>query len=238
MKIYLYSVCFNEEVMLPYFLKYYSTFVNKITIYDNMSTDNSVNIMKQYGVEIIPFNYNNEFCERYLTHVRNTCYLNSDADLVIICDIDEIIYHPNILSEFKSMISNGFTIIKPTGFQMLSEILPSTIGQIFEEIINGIPDNMYSKPCIFNPKKVIINLHVGSHGAYPVGEVKLNNDNNLKLLHYRHISRNYEINKNLNLANRTSKLSKDMKWGDYINKSEDYINNYYNTNIPISTKII
>ena len=55
MKIHLYSVCYNEEIILPYYLNHYSKFVDKITVYDNFSTDSSVEILKQNNVEVIPF---------------------------------------------------------------------------------------------------------------------------------------------------------------------------------------
>jgi glycosyltransferase involved in cell wall biosynthesis len=48
MKIWAYAICWNEEVMLPYYLKHYEKFCEKIIIYDNMSTDNSRNIIKNH----------------------------------------------------------------------------------------------------------------------------------------------------------------------------------------------
>ncbi len=42
MKIDVFTTCYNEQIILPYFLKHYKKFANNITVYDNMSTDNSV----------------------------------------------------------------------------------------------------------------------------------------------------------------------------------------------------
>jgi glycosyltransferase involved in cell wall biosynthesis len=46
MKVGLTAPCFNEERFLPYFLRHYSTFCDKIFIFDNCSTDKSKEIIK------------------------------------------------------------------------------------------------------------------------------------------------------------------------------------------------
>mgnify|MGYP003885661107 CR=1 FL=1 len=45
-KIHLYSICYNEQVMLPHFIDHYSSFCDKLFIYDNFSTDLSSDICK------------------------------------------------------------------------------------------------------------------------------------------------------------------------------------------------
>ena len=50
MKVKVYSICYNEEYMLPFFLQHYS--FADIVVYDNESTDNSLEIMKNIEVEI------------------------------------------------------------------------------------------------------------------------------------------------------------------------------------------
>ena len=65
MKIDLYSICYNEEVILPYFIKHYSTFVSNITIYDNYSTDNSDNILKESNCNVIKYDSNNQITFTY-----------------------------------------------------------------------------------------------------------------------------------------------------------------------------
>ena len=48
MKITLYTICYNEQEMLPYFLNHYSKMVDKIVVYDNQSTDNSRQILESF----------------------------------------------------------------------------------------------------------------------------------------------------------------------------------------------
>jgi glycosyltransferase involved in cell wall biosynthesis len=98
MKIDVFTTCYNEQIILPYFLKHYKKFANNITVYDNMSTDNSVKIMNEYGVNVIQFDTNGKFEESVLMNIRNNCWKNSDADWVIVCDTDELIYHEDIIN--------------------------------------------------------------------------------------------------------------------------------------------
>ena len=61
MKIHAYIIAYNEEKLLPFTLDYYSTFCEKIFVYDNMSTDSSDNIYKKYPkVTVVKWDSNNE----------------------------------------------------------------------------------------------------------------------------------------------------------------------------------
>jgi len=95
MNIDVYSICYNEETILPYFIRYCKTFARNISVYDNMSTDNSYSIMKEAGINVITFDTNGIYSESTQVNIRNTCWKNSDADWVMICDTDEFLYHPN-----------------------------------------------------------------------------------------------------------------------------------------------
>mgnify|MGYP002639135158 FL=1 len=76
MKIEVFAVCYNEEIILPYFLRHYRQFASNITIFDNMSTDSSVGIMKEANVNIIPFDTDGRFEEASLIQIRNNCWKN------------------------------------------------------------------------------------------------------------------------------------------------------------------
>ena len=45
-RISVYSICWNEAKLLPFFLNHYAKFASKITIYDNESNDGSVEVVK------------------------------------------------------------------------------------------------------------------------------------------------------------------------------------------------
>lgn len=57
MKITVYTVCFNEELMLPHFLNHYSRIADRIVLYDNQSTDQSMSLARAYPnteIHLIP----------------------------------------------------------------------------------------------------------------------------------------------------------------------------------------
>ena len=53
MKIACYTITYNEELMLPHFIKHYKQFCDKIVVYDNMSTDRTKEIALDNGCEVI-----------------------------------------------------------------------------------------------------------------------------------------------------------------------------------------
>ena len=54
--VHVYALCWNEEKILPYFLRHYGRIASKIVIYDNESSDRSVEIIRSYpNTEVIPY---------------------------------------------------------------------------------------------------------------------------------------------------------------------------------------
>ena len=216
--IHLYASCYNGEVILPYFLRHYSQFVDKITIFDNYSTDSSELIAKQYdNVQFEKFDTNNKFNEDVLMSIRNHCWKNSkgNADFVIVCDMDEFLYHPDIHSFVQTLKKLQFTLAKPFGFDMIHESIPKTHDQIYDEIKYGIRWSPYDKIIIFDPNKIkAINYGPGSHSCSPEGQIKIyKNDENLKLLHYKNLGLEYLLEKNKLSLKRLSFINKANKWG-------------------------
>ena len=69
-----------------------------------MSTDNSVNIMNEYGVNVIPYDTQGKLEESAFLNIKNNSWKGSDADWVIVCDTDELIYHENIIDKMSKII--------------------------------------------------------------------------------------------------------------------------------------
>lgn len=236
MKIDVFTTCYNEEIILPYFLRHYKEFANKITIFDNMSTDNSVNIMKEFGVDVIQFDTNNQFEEAVLINIRNNCWKNSDADWVIVCDTDELIYHPNLIERLENIEA---THIVTEGYEMMSEVLPTTDGQIYDELKMGFLKVDYSKPCLFKPSEISeINFAPGSHTAKPTGNVISVNDSGIKLLHYKYLNREILINKYAHYAIRQSPHMKANGWGNYQEWTPDVLNKQFDDWMLKCTEVI
>jgi glycosyltransferase involved in cell wall biosynthesis len=153
MKVWAYVLVWNEELMLPYYLKHYSQFCDKIIIYDNMSTDSTCDIAREYGnqVEIIPFETNGEFND--YTHIelkrKSIQHAKGQADFIILTDCDEFVYHTDLKS-FLSQNQNC-SVFYPAGFQMASDDFPYDLpGQLYDYVQWGEPNPWYVKPMIVN----------------------------------------------------------------------------------------
>jgi len=236
MKIDVFAVCYNEEKMIGYFLKHYLPFAN-VYIYDNNSTDNTVQIVKEMGGTVIPFSTNNQYDEMSQVRVRNNCWRQSTADWVIICDVDEFIYHPNLI---KILEETNATLIIPEGYNMYSDTFPTTKGQIYDEIRFGIPDSVYSKPIIFKPSEIKdIQFGVGSHYlGYIDGNVISDSSTGIKLLHMKHLSINYLLERYSLYSKRMSNDSRQSGWGkEYLWEKEKVIN-LFNENFSNRIEVI
>ena len=65
MKIHLYTMCWNERRMLPFFLRHYEQFCERMIVYDNGSDDGSQAIIKAHRLcELREINTHGELDER------------------------------------------------------------------------------------------------------------------------------------------------------------------------------
>lgn len=187
--IHLTSLCYNEEKILPYFLNYYSKFCDKITIYDNESTDNSVDIIKSYpNTEVIINKTLGEISDNRYLEIKNHSWKKDrhKYDWEIIVDIDEFIYSDgNILDDLNNYKSCNITMITTTGYLMLADEFPTNYDEcITEQIQYGVPCHTYGKVAIFNPREIGEIYYIpGAHMCEPIGRMKLG-WSIFKLLHY------------------------------------------------------
>lgn len=229
MKIDIFITCYNSGIILPYWLRHHQQFADNITIFDNMSTDNSIEIIKENNkknnINIISFDTGGKMEERTLMEIRNSCWRESKADWVIVCDSDEFIYHPNLINTLKD---TNATHIIPCGYEMISENLPTTNGQIYEELKMGFFREDFSKPCIFKPSEVKnINFSPGSHDAKPDGNIITDNDTGIKLLHYKYLNRETLIKRYDDYKIRHSEYDKTHGYGTYSTYTTETINNNF-----------
>lgn len=221
MKIEVFAICYNEEVRLPYFLRHYSQFAD-IHIIDNYSTDNSMAICKG-KTELTKFDTKGELRDDVFILIKNSCWKDSKADWVIVCDVDELVYHPDI---FKILDNTKATIFQPRLFNMFSEKLPTGDGQIYDEIQYGSED-IRRKMLMFKPKEIEeINFSPGCHVAHPTGNVIINRED-LIILHFQFLSRKFTIKRYAEFSKRLSKTNRDNKWSFHYDFDSKMINKIY-----------
>jgi glycosyltransferase involved in cell wall biosynthesis len=236
MKIEVFAICYNEEKLLPYFLRHYSSFCDLITIYDNESTDSSPAICKKNPkVSLISYGTNNEIRDDIYLDIKNACWKKSDADWVIICDMDEFVYHPKLKTILNLM--DHITAITPEMYNMYSEKFPTTKGQIYEEVNLGFPGG--GKLNLFRPGELKeINYSPGCHIAQPEGNVTVSQWTGIKTLHFRYLSKEYVIGRNSAYYARLSKQNKENGWGFHYGFDPTEVAAHFDEHLALSIKVV
>jgi len=228
MKIHAYIIAYNEEKLLPFTLDYYSTFCEKIFIYDNLSTDSSDEIYKKYDKVIVSkFQSEDSQNEIIQKNIKSNEYRkysrNSDVDWVITIDCDEFIYHPNLIEKLKEYKENGITVIQTSGHEMVSKTFPIYDGELLPNKIKIGSEKMpmLSKSIIFNPK-IDINFDTGAH-KFISNKTILSPNNDIKILHYKCLGKEYVTNIYKERFERLSNSSKMNAWNTHYSKIDEFI---------------
>lgn len=242
MKIEVYAICYNEEILLPYFLRHYGLFCDRIVIYDNYSTDRSEEILRaDPNVEVIKYDSGGQVRDDIYLQIKNNCWKGSTADWVIICDIDEFIawLPPSVPGKAFEELTAEYTAVIPDWWEMVGERIPSGPGQIYEEISEGVCLGGASKCCMFRPSCFSeINYHPGAHGVDPVGDFRWLQTSKMGILHYKNISLDYVIRRHALLASRLSEINKQHRWGFHYEQSAEVISDYYRSLVGKKKSII
>ena len=211
MRVHLYFINFNDSFYLPFIARHYK-FCERIVMYDNYSTDNSVDLAKSLGFEVRMFGRKGELNDQHYLDVKNHCWKESRgvANYVIVCDADEF-----LLADI-----NTLTCSLPTaeGFNMISNTLPS---QYMLEITTGTPDPSYAKQIIFDPNRITeINYVHGCHVNNAQGNIT--SGQTVKMLHYRMIGGVYRIiNRHRVYLHRMSAFNHKHNMGHHYKHSDN-----------------
>lgn len=250
-----YTFCYNEEIRLKYYLNLYAPLCRTITIHDNGSTDSSKKIAEKYDNVIwnTQAYSQNEINDDILRNVKNNCWKqNRDADWVIVCDVDEILYHKNGLHTYLRYILNETDkrIIQATGYDMVSTKLPTHTGNFYddENFQYGVENGLFNKTCIFAPSSIdeIRYLH-GSHRCKPtvsgpdskkrIQKMSLF-DGELKLLHYKYLNKESFICKQKISGERMAEINKEKGWGLQYLWEHERLEQLFDEKLDLRKKIL
>lgn len=241
--IHYYAVCWNEEKILPFMLDYYERFVDKFFIYDNYSTDSSETILKyRNDTEIVKFKMDKINESTYLD-IKNNCWKKSrgKADYVIVCDVDEFLFHPCLSEYLLKSKQEKITFFTPVGYNMYSNTFPeyNPNTPITECVRNGVKDMNFNKSIIFDPCAIVeINYTAGAHYCYPWGGVKSSDNDELLLLHYKHLGVEYVLNRFRMYKNRLSDENVERSYGLQYLQDEQKITLEIESKIKESNPVI
>lgn len=195
-RIHYYAPAWNEELMLPFMIRHYSPWVERFVIYDNGSTDGSVEFLRRIpnvAIRKVPWTHPDSMVAT-LQDLQNNCWKESrgTADWVIVSDIDEFLCHPNLFRYLRRARQMGVTCIPALGYEMASERFPQPGLALTSAVRRGLPYYMLSKLRLFDPNAVAeTNFDPGCHRAAPVGRIVYPKRDKLLLLHFKWLGFDY-----------------------------------------------
>jgi len=236
--IHVYTIFYNEEIILPYLLRHYD-FAEKIVCFDNQSTDRSPDIVDSHPqTERIVFDTDGQLFDSIHVRLKGE-YRKSRgiADWVICVDADEFIYHPDLINLLIEYRKQGITYPKIDGFEMVADDLPTTKGQIYEEIKNGFPNEGYGKRVVFDPM-LEIKFDAGCHRAIVEGNKVESEKPEIKLLHYRFLGKKFFVQRSIERKARVSEENKKAGWGTHYLNPEGYFSNLFDEVRAVSKPVV
>lgn len=201
MKVGVFVQCFNEEWMLPWFVRFYRTMFRDCTIcvMDNESTDRTHEVAKELGCMVHVYSTGGTLDENGRPKLKELAReMMPKMDWLVIVDTDEFL----LLSDrqLQEEYDAGTTIIRSNGVSMVCMSPHETPVDVDVYAINtGYPDINYSKAACYRPDKVsAMNYKNGCHNAKPEGFIKLSkNVYNLYHFHYlgvEFLHKRYRVN--------------------------------------------
>ncbi|PZO76080.1 MAG: hypothetical protein DI629_16365 [Mesorhizobium amorphae] len=194
MIIHLYALNYNEIRLPPYFFDHYDSIVSKYFIHDDGSTDGSVDYLRSRpNVELQVFEHGPDSYIEPATDFYNEAWKKSrgSADWVIVVNIDEHIYHPDIAKKLRDFEATNITAVRCVGWQMVSASFPDG-PSLPEAVQNGVRATNLDKTALFKPSFIEeINFLPGRHVANPRGLVNISESDGFKLLHYKFLGFDY-----------------------------------------------
>lgn len=227
MSIDLYAACWNEERIIPFFLRHYEPLVDRIIVYDDQSTDGSVELLRASPkVEVRPLQRG---AESYLdAHMAlfETCWQESRgrADWVCFVDLDEFLFQPDWHAYLEAQKRAGVTVIQALGFDMISEAFPPADADLASSITLGRRDLHWDKTGLFDPDAIEeMNHSVGRHRSAPAGRIVMPVQYSMQLRHYKNLGLEYVLARTHALATRLTGEDLTRGWSAHYLRDDDSI---------------
>jgi hypothetical protein len=191
MTVHLYTLCWNEADILPFFFRHFDPVVDRYVVADDGSTDGSLDILRAHPkVEVRRFQ--RVVADSFvLSHQRfqNEVWQESRgaADWVIITALDEHLTVRGGLGPYLARCqAEGVTLIPALGYQMVSEDFPAPEETLVQTRRQGAPYHRMNKLAIFDPAALTdTGIQPGRHLSRPTGRIVYPRRDELMLWHYK-----------------------------------------------------
>lgn len=237
MNVDVYTLCWNEMAILPFAIEAWKRFARHVYVFDNGSTDGSIEFLEKYDwITVEHFGKDTEKSNKQNSNIKNTKWKGSDADYVVVCDLDECLIGKDVKKTLEDCKKRGATIVEVEWYDFINpenEIPQYQEGKTLYEVSPYVRRNNKAKTLVFDPKKITdINYSVGAHYCSPKGVVKkfkpkglfVHHVNNCLCLDYK--LKRYEIQNA-----RLSAEDKRRRWGIHYGRSKKEISRNYNNSL-------
>lgn len=208
-RVWVFTICRNEARMMPFFLRHYSTFAEKIVVYDEQSDDGTREILQRSPiVELREWPNKGLNDEKFIECVNSTV---GDCDWIIFADVDELLYHPDILRVLEEAKED---MIRATGYALISErgFPHHSAPQIYRYVRTGIRQPNYDKLiCWRSGVRVFHTIGRHTYDDWPKCSGVRGSESKLKLLHCHHIG-GVEWTRQRNKRNYDMAVDKKFAW--------------------------
>ena len=192
--VHLYTVCWDEADMLGFFFRHYDSWVDRYVVYDDGSTDGSLEILRAHPkVELRRF-ARVEAESFVLSHkaMQDEAWKESRgrADWIVITAIDEHLHVAGrpMADYLAGPEARRATLLPALGFDMNHPVMPDDRGLLVERVTSGRPRSAFNKLSLFRPDAVReTGFGPGRHAADPVGDLRLPERDAVMLWHYKHL---------------------------------------------------
>jgi Glycosyl transferase family 2 len=231
-RIHVYTIGWNEERLLSFFFRHYDQWVDRYVIYDDNSTDATQEMLHAHPrVEARPLvrSVPDSFVLSAQA-IHDSCWKESrgEADWVIITDIDEHLYHPELAVYLMACKRSGVTAIPGLGYNMISDSFPQGEQRLCELVRRGEPAVSMSKFSLFDPNSLTeTNYAVGRHTADPKGNVRYPKEDRLLNLHFKTLGLDYVIARYRLLATKRGTRDRANQWGYHYDWTPEKIAEVY-----------
>lgn len=212
-RVWVYTIARNEARMMPFWLRHYSTFAEKLIVYDEQSDDGTRELVAACPkAELREWPHKGLDDEKFLAAV-NTCRdMEGPAEWRIWADVDELLYHPDILEMLRTV---RMDLLGATGYALISAHgFPVDDGrQLYEQVPTGIPQSNYDK-FILQRFWLTVEHTIGRHTIgkeWPKTLGRRGVAHGLKLFHCHHIG-GVEHTREINQRNFDRAVDKRYAW--------------------------
>jgi hypothetical protein len=169
METHIFLLCYNESALLPHTIAHYRRYLPSchITIYDNESTDNSVEIAKSLGCKIVSWSSGNIIDDFKYIDIKNNCWKSVEKGWIIVGDMDEFLcVTEEELSEEEKKGTNMLTV---RGYDMIGESSRIDLVDIDLQGIRKYRENNWENKylCFRREKIEEMNYNLGAHFCDP-----------------------------------------------------------------------